>query len=278
MNYQVPQQVQQLIEAGALFFCSHSGGKDSQAMYLLLSQIVPADQLIIVHADLGEIEWDGVKAHILGNIDGRNLEIATAIHKDGSLKDFFSLVRARRAYLDSLGKFDTPAVPDSKNRFCTSDLKTGPIFKVIRRIAKERGATQVVNCLGLRAGESDSRAKKETWKVEKKLATKSRDAWTWLPIHDWTCSTDKVVVEGATEVFQVIRESGQEPHPAYAKNDRLSCVFCIFGSRNDLRHGALKRPDLYRKYIELEHDVRSTLFNGESLQERAGIRLIAKAA
>jgi hypothetical protein len=45
----------------------------------------------------------------------------------------------------------------------------------------------------------------------------------------------------------------KEPHPAYAAgNERLSCVFCIMGSRNDLAHGARARPDLFAKYVAME--------------------------
>ena len=38
-------------------------------LYLLLRDIVPADQLVVIHADLGtEVEWSGVKEHILASI------------------------------------------------------------------------------------------------------------------------------------------------------------------------------------------------------------------
>ena len=57
------------INNGALVFVSHSGGKDSQAMYAHLRAIVPADQIIVVHANLGEVEWTGVVDHIEANID-----------------------------------------------------------------------------------------------------------------------------------------------------------------------------------------------------------------
>ena len=55
----IPTQVIDLIGRGALFVVNHSGGKDSQAMYLLLRQHVPAAQMVIVHADLGAVEWAG---------------------------------------------------------------------------------------------------------------------------------------------------------------------------------------------------------------------------
>ncbi len=75
------------VNTGALVFCNHSGGKDSQAMYLHLREVVPTDQLIIIHADLGDlVEWGGVKDHIRANIDGRKLEIAHAYYRMAATK------------------------------------------------------------------------------------------------------------------------------------------------------------------------------------------------
>ncbi|PXX60672.1 hypothetical protein SAMN05660489_04402 [Pseudomonas sp. LAMO17WK12:I10] len=55
------------------------------------------------------------------------------------------------------------------------------------------------------------------------------------------------------EVFGIIAAAGQEPHYAYALgNDRLSCVFCLFGSKGDLRNGRRHRPELLGKYNAME--------------------------
>ena len=60
----VPCKCRALIERGALVAVNHSGGKDSQAMTFLLSRIVPREQLLVVHAPLGEVEWPGTVEHI----------------------------------------------------------------------------------------------------------------------------------------------------------------------------------------------------------------------
>jgi len=60
----IPRECRQLIRRGALVAINHSGGKDSQAMTALLARIVPRDQLIVVHAPLGEVEWPGTIEHI----------------------------------------------------------------------------------------------------------------------------------------------------------------------------------------------------------------------
>lgn len=253
-------QIRELIESGAQFFVGHSGGKDSQAMFAVLSKIVPADQLSVVHADLGDVEHDGVKGFIRSNIDDKELLVAQAIHADGSKKDFFSAVRARRASLDLQGKTEAPAFPSSAARFCTSDLKTGPIWKVIRA---QGDHAIVVNCVGIRAEESPARAKKiasrGTLNVNTKNTNSKRQAFDYWPIADWTID----------QVWTEIEAKGQERHPAYNDgNDRLSCVFCIFGSRGDLARGAAARPELLQKLTDLEADVRTTMFSGETLAAR----------
>ena len=60
----VPPECREMIRRGALVSVSTSGGKDSQAMGILLARIVPRDQLVAVHAPLGEVEWPGTVEHI----------------------------------------------------------------------------------------------------------------------------------------------------------------------------------------------------------------------
>jgi 3'-phosphoadenosine 5'-phosphosulfate sulfotransferase (PAPS reductase)/FAD synthetase len=269
-------RIRELIARGAHFYCGHSGGKDSQAMYIYLRELVPADQLHVIHADLGDVEWTGVKDHIRANIDGRELLIAQAVHNDGSRKDLFSAIRARRVFLDTPSakhpdaRRDTPAFPSGSARFCTSDLKTGPIWTVIRRA----GHRLVVNCCGIRAGESPARKEKLRTKGALRInATNTngaRDAFDWWPLAHWNCRTDQGFRPSMKDdIFDTIRDAGQQPHPQYAAgNERLSCVFCIFGSPNDLRNGAAQRPELAARYAQLERDVRGTMFHTESLADR----------
>ena len=55
----IPPRCGDMIRTGALVAVNTSGGKDSQAMTILLSRIVPHGQLVAVHAPLGEVEWQG---------------------------------------------------------------------------------------------------------------------------------------------------------------------------------------------------------------------------
>lgn len=234
-----------LIDRGAIFYCSTSGGKDSQAMALVLREIIPAAQLVYVHADLGDVEWQGVQQHIASTIDGK-LNVVQAIWADGSPKTFLGMVEKRGMW------------PSSAYRQCTSDLKRGPIQKFIRADLAARGTKLAVNCMGLRAEESSARSKLKSWKDNSMLSKAGREVYDWLPIHDWSTA----------EVFERIEEGGQTAHPAYAEgNERLSCMFCIMGSKNDLQNAARLRPDLARTYIELEKKIDHTFTAKQSLAD-----------
>lgn len=274
------REITDLANRGAIFYISHSGGKDSQAMYLAIMALVAAGvirptQIRVIHADLGTVEHLDSKDHILATIGDHKLIIAKAVHKDGRPADFFSLIRQRRASLDAKGQFDAPAFPSSAARFCTSDLKTGPIWREIR--SGGQAHSLVINCVGIRAQESKSRAKKVaqrgTLNINKKNNNSVRAAYDWWPIADWSID----------DVWAMIINAGQLPHPAYQLlvsqarggtifetlgNDRLSCAFCIFGSQNDLRQAAAKRPELLDALGKLEIEVRTTMFATETLAER----------
>ena len=53
----IPPDCREMIRRGALLAVNCSSGKDSQCMTILLSRIVPREQMIVVHAPLAEFEW-----------------------------------------------------------------------------------------------------------------------------------------------------------------------------------------------------------------------------
>jgi DNA sulfur modification protein DndC len=244
--------IAELIASKALFVVNHSAGKDSQAMLRVVRAIVPADQIVIIHAELPEVDWEGLEDHIRATSGGLPVYTCRAV------RTFFDIVEAR-------GRFPSP-----KQRWCTSDLKRGPITKVILRIMKERGLKLVVNCEGIRAEESTERRKLSplvdlNLKLDKKgnkshaLSKAGRQAYQWLPIHDWKVD----------QVWRAIRGAGQQPHPAYAAGmSRLSCCFCIMARRSDLKVAAGLKPELARRYAETERRLNQTM----SMPNDKGVR------
>ena len=101
----VPCECRDMIEHGALVAISSSGGKDSQAMSILLSRLVPREQLLVVHAPLGEVEWAGTVRHVEKTIpEGVPLILAHT----ASGKSLLERVEERGQW------------PDPARRWCTS--------------------------------------------------------------------------------------------------------------------------------------------------------------
>ena len=258
--------IYRLIGRGALFVVNHSGGKDSQAMYLRLRAIVPRAQMVIVHADLGAVEWAGAVCHILATTAGEPLRICQA------RRNLLQMIEER-------GMFPSP-----EQRQCTSDLKRGPIEKLIRGITRERQAQGlpgwglVVNCMGMRAEESSGRAKLTPFKLSTRNSKAGREWYDWLPIHDML----------EPEVFATIAAAGQQPHPVYALGmRRFSCVFCIMASEEDLKTAArlaterpdlLNDPHLYRKYVSLERSTGQVMLMPSKRQGRRTLEEVTGVA
>lgn len=251
----LPAHIQELVADGALFVINHSGGKDSQAMFSHITKRVPAEQIVVVHADLGRVEWGGVQDHIRDSIGDFDLHVVRAG------KRLLEMVERRHEKLQADGK-DAAPWPSSATRQCTSDLKRDPIAKFVRHYARDNGFRLVVNCLGLRAEESTSRAKRASFKTVARETTRDRTVVEWLPIQDWTID----------QVWDEIADSGQVRHWAYDLGmSRLSCCFCILASKSDLTIAAQHNPDLYREYVEMERSTGYTMRHGESLEEVTGI-------
>lgn len=236
-------QVLELARRGALFILNHSAGKDSQAMTLVVRQLVPADQIVVVHAELPGADWPGLREHIEATVDG------LPVHYCRARKTFLEMVADRAEKIAAAGT-DASPWPSPKYRQCTSDLKRTPIEVLVRRIAKERGARLIVMCEGLRAEESAARAKATTLKRHERLSAAGREAWTWLPIHGLT----------AAEVFETIARAGQQPHWAYGRGmRRLSCVICIYSSEEDVRRASAIMPDVASAYVATEQRTGKTM-------------------
>lgn len=248
---------------------SSSAGKDSQAMldYVieLADKVGVRDRIVVVHADLGRVEWQGTRelaeeqakhygvrfeaVSRIGSVsDGRSKEGAPLYAKGETRGDLLDQVEHRAAQLKSQGK-DGPAWMSSASRYCTADHKRGPIGTVYTMLAQEwKDANptagrpcRILDCQGLRAAESPARAKKENFKV--RTSTKSQHVDSWLPIQDW--STE--------QVWTRIKASGVRYHYAYDLGmPRLSCVFCIFAPKAALMIAGKHNPELLAEYVRVE--------------------------
>lgn len=262
-----PVEILDLVARGALFVVNHSGGKDSQAMYLVLRDLVPVDQMVLVHADLGRVEWAGAVAHIKATTSGEPL----------------SICRARRDLLEMVA--ERGMFPSPEQRQCTSDLKRGPITKVIRHLTYARKAAGhpawnlVVNCVGLRAEESTKRKKMIPFKFDATNSKAGREWYEWLVVH---------AMKEAT-VYATIAAAGQQPHIVYRMGmKRFSCVFCIYADDASLKRAAelvrdhpelVNDPNVYRNYVALERSTGQVMMmpskthGRRSLEDITGVKV-----
>lgn len=227
-----------------------SGGKDSSAMLDVLVEMADAagvrDRMVVVHADLGRMEWAGVRDLAHRQAERYGLRFMVVAYKGG---DLLSYVRRRGMW------------PSSQARWCTSDLKRGPITtamtSLVRQLDLNRQA-RILNCMGMRAQESKSRAKKKPFTLNGRASNGRRHVDDWLPIHGWSVQ----------QVWQRIYAAGIEVHPAYlAGMPRLSCSFCVLASKSALVLAAQLRPDLAVEYLAVEIETGHRFRNDLSMAE-----------
>lgn len=224
-----------------------SGGKDSQAMLGYVAALARAqgvlDRCVAVHADLGRVEWAGTRE--LAEEQARDFGLRFEIAATRPQGDLLMQVEYER------GKWMSPTI-----RFCTSDHKTAQVKKVLTGLVDELRAelgrrVRVLNCLGLRAQESDKR-RSEPVVVEEQgngWSNGRREVTRWLPIHEWS----------EQAVWFAIHASGVRYHRAYDLGmPRLSCCFCIYANRDALLIAGEHNPELLAEYVRVERKIGHT--------------------
>lgn len=236
-------EVDALITANAPVAVGVSGGKDSQAAaiatYAYLDAMGHTGRRLLIHSDLGDIEWkeslpvcERLAAHL-------NTELVVVRRIAGGMierwESRWESSKRRFANLETVNlvlPWSTPGM-----RFCTSELKT----HVIARELKQRFAGETyINVTGVRREESAARAKGT-------IAGPDADGnLNWRPISDWVID----------DVFASIERAGLDAHQAYGEFglSRVSCKFCIMSSSADLTAAAkvAEAHGVYRRLVALE--------------------------
>ena len=235
-----------------------SAGKDSQVMLAEMVKRcdhlgIPRENIVVAHADLGEMEWPGTRslAETQARVFGLRFEAIS--RPQGDLL----------THIEQRGKW-----PSSTCRYCTSDHKRGQIAKILTMLTREKRSVdgpftvRILNCLGIRAGESPARAKRIPFQVNKRQTGKGtvKHVDEYYPIFDWT--TDEVWENIKTSYPQVPH------HPAYDLGmPRLSCVFCIFAPKTALLIAGRYNPDLLARYVQVEEQINHTFRKGFKIAE-----------
>ncbi|ELL1256559.1 phosphoadenosine phosphosulfate reductase family protein [Pseudomonas aeruginosa] len=242
-------EVDELLALDAVVAFGVSGGKDSVAAALAgheyLEKIGHQGPRVLVHSDLGRVEWRSSLAKCEELARHLGYDLLVKKRQAGDLMDRW-LVRWDRnvaRYTDlSCVKLILPWSTPSM-RFCTSELKTHLINALLR--STYRGQ-HVINVTGIRAEESVNRARMPVAKPNPACASKGGIGFTWHPIKDWSVA----------DVFAIIRRHGLTPHEAYTRYgmSRVSCVYCVMSSAADLRAATTceDNHDVYREMVDLE--------------------------
>ena len=144
----IARQCREPIRPAALVAVFSNSGKDSQALTILLSRVVPREQLLVVHGPPGEFEWPGTIEHI-ENIIPSGVPLIPARTASG------------KSPLERIGERARGRFPDSGRCYCTSDTKHTPIEREPRRCLKAHSSFDNVvdDAMGMRPSESPARSK-----------------------------------------------------------------------------------------------------------------------
>jgi 3'-phosphoadenosine 5'-phosphosulfate sulfotransferase (PAPS reductase)/FAD synthetase len=230
---------------------SSSGGKDSQAALGVIVEAARAagvmDRVHVIHCDLGRAEWAGTREVAIAQavaygIPESRIHITQAQDKNGASLDLVDLIERRKMF------------PSSTARYCTSDAKRGPTFRVFTKLTKlaavEGRPVRILDVQGIRAEESPARAKKVAFSNREMASNTKRTVDEFFPIFNWTTA----------QVWAFIKTSGVVHHKAYDLGmPRLSCVFCVLGNRDSLLLAGEHNPALLDTYVKLEKRIGHTL-------------------
>lgn len=200
--------------AGRRVVASVSGGKDSGAMSLYLTELgIEHDRVFM---DTGwEAEIGGAPV-TLDYIRGPLTDKLGPIAEIRGPLTFEQLV-------DKRGLF-----PSRVMRFCTEELKVIPAQRWLAARADELGV-ELVNAVGIRRAESQARSKMPEWEWSKGF-----DLETWRPLVTWTVD----------DVVEIHRRHGLAMNPLYALGfKRVGCFPCIHENKQGIALVAEHAPE-----------------------------------
>lgn len=227
-------EVDHMLQAHAVVAIGVSGGKDSDAVALAvarhLDRIGHQGPRVLIHSDLGRVEWEQSLPHCEQLAATLGWELMVVRRSAGDLMQRWESRWAAnlQRYQDLscvtlILPWSTPAL-----RFCTGELKAQVICSELRK----RWPTQpILNVTGIRRQESASRSRMPISSEMTQLLRKRHGATgrSWNAIIEWDVQ----------DVFGEIFDSGLGLREAYTRYgaSRVSCTYCIMSTARDLLAG-----------------------------------------
>lgn len=234
---------------------SVSGGKDSAAMCLHFKEIgVPYEA---VFCDTGW-EHDDTYAYLCDELPKAIGPIQWLTREKGTMAD---LVRQKAMF------------PSRTRRFCTEELKVFPIRAHLESLIEAMPGVDVesdevrsfvaafeamgvsivnvermrlVNAIGIRAAESQSRGQMPEWEHWGADGTLRIPVLVWRPLIRWT----------EQDVIDIHRRHGLRPNPLYLRGaSRVGCWPCIYARKSEIAMVAKESPERIDLIETLETDL-----------------------
>ena len=202
--------------AGRRVIASISGGKDSAAMSLHLTEMGIEHERVFM--DTGW-EHSATYEYLRGPLTAK----LGPITEISSGTDFAALAERKGLF------------PSRVMRFCTEELKVKPMQ---RYLAMMSDVADIVNAVGIRRAESRARSAMPEWEWSNGF-----DCEVWRPMVEWT----------AEDVAEIHRRHGLEMNPLYAMGaSRVGCWPCIFARKTELALVAKTDPDRIKQIADIE--------------------------
>lgn len=151
---------------------------------------------------------------------------------------------------------------DLRTRWCSAYLKIDVCTASINN-QKRFWNSRTLVISGERAKESPSRARYKEFepdRTDNRYGKTGRLVDHWRPVHQWS----------EHSVWRIIKRYGINPHPAYRLGwGRLSCMFCIFGSKHQWSSARKVNHSRFTVISDYEREFEVTIQRDKSVEELA---------
>jgi 3'-phosphoadenosine 5'-phosphosulfate sulfotransferase (PAPS reductase)/FAD synthetase len=244
-------EIEAMLARNAVVAIGVSGGKDSNATALAtaeyLARIGHKGPKVLIHADLGRIEWrdSGPNCERLAARLGWPLMVVRRTKGD-------MIDRWVERWANNVNRYARLGCvslispwSSSQWRFCTSEMKMAVIGQALTSKYKR---SEIISVTGIRRCESDGR-KDTPICASNTLLQRKKKGTTGV---NW----NNIALWGLDEVFEYLELRGMPLHQAYTEygTSRVSCCYCVLGSQPDLRKATKvsETHEVYRTLTGLE--------------------------
>lgn len=254
-----------------------SGGKDSIAMVLHIIELGYRHKIKLIHHDIDSgnplFDWAVTPSYVRAFARHLDLQLIESGRVGGFKQELYKedglsggywwddedghTVNLGKPRVNTRRRF--PAISANlTSRWCSSFLKIDVCTVYIR--AKYNNLEKVMVLTGERREESSNRAKYEEFEPDRAHAPTKRIAMRWRPVIDWD----------ERAVWEIMRRHGINPHPAYKLGwGRLSCMCCIFGSKNQWASVRAIAPAQFEELAAMESDFDHTIHAKKTVTQLA---------